>query len=161
VRYELKGTDKYKTRLKRFSKLYARMLLKGDIDWVKLGNVYNTKEEKPEWKAKKLVRQQIVQEMTTKELLEITEEHGITAIDSLAKRKEVLDGAITDKNWSAANKSLDAFDEKLDLKPQRTVTSTTEEYNFSRHLPGGEKQQIKAKQSKEIEQNDTQGDDSE
>ena len=126
------------------------MLLKGDIDWVKLGNVYNTKELKPEWKARKLVRQQIVQEMTTEALKEITEKH-LDSDGAIKTRKLILDGAIEDKNWNAANKALDAFDSKLDLNPNKVITTKQIEGDMSHLLPDNTTGKLKAKQKQVTE----------
>ena len=115
--------EKQYSRVKRFVDLYARMLTKGEIDWIKLGNVYNTKELKPEWKAKRILRNKVIQGMITDKLIELTEQYGITAQQSLEARKQVLQAAIDKGDLSNANKALDSFDSKLDLTPIKTQTT--------------------------------------
>ena len=143
--------EKQYSRLKRFTSLYAQMLLNGDIDWVRLGNVYNTKEQLPEVKAKRLLRSETVQTMVTDKLIELTEKHGISAKVALEHRKLALDMATDKGDLTNMNKALDSFDSKLDLVPQKTVNKTIEAYEFTKHLPDGSKQQLKAKQTKEID----------
>lgn len=150
---QFNSNNKQKTRVKRVIEVYSRMLLNNNIDWIKLKNIYSRqiKDEYAEYNVKKIVRQRSVIPMITEKLIELTTEHGISAENSLKLRKKVLNQAIKKEDYTNANKALDSFDEKLDLKPQKQQIKTTEEYIFNRHLPSGEKQQLKARQTKELE----------
>ena len=116
--------------------------------------LYARDEKRPLLKFKNLIRRQTVQNMTQDALLELTETHGITAKEALEKRNEVLKGAIADKNWNAANKALDAFDDKLDLQPQKVTVTKTIEGDMSHLLPVGDKTKLKAKEKRVIEGNE-------
>jgi len=128
-----------KSRVKNVVKLYAGMLLNNEIDWIKLKNVYSRqiKDEFAEINVRKIIRQRKAQLMLTDALMEITEKHGISAKEALNKRKEVLDGAIADKNWSAANTSLTSFDEKLDLVPKKEKFIRKETISLKGFIPAG------------------------
>ena len=148
-KYGLSRQDKLKSRLKRVAKLYAKMLLNGNIDWIKLGNVYNTKEKLPDVKAKKLVRQAIVQEMVTEEILKIYESNGITADFVLKKRLEVLNEALSNdkKDLTNANKVLESFESKLIDNVKQQETREIQQISFVDMLPDGNKAKLTAKKT--------------
>jgi len=149
-KYGLSRQDKLKSRLRRFAKLYANMLLNGDIDWIKLGNVYNTKEKLPDVKAKKLVKQGIVQEMVTDEILKIYNDNGITPDFILKERLNVLNAAKEKGDLSNANKVLESFENKL-IDNKEVKTTQTEVISFTNMLETGEKVKITGKQVKQLE----------
>ncbi len=150
-KYELQ-----KSRVKNVIKAYSRMMLNNNVDWIKLKNIYNRtiKDNYAEYNVKKILKQRTAQLMVTEELIKITEEHGITAKEALEKRDLVLRGAIKDRNWNAANKALDAFDDKLDLQPQKVTVTKTIEGDMSHYLPDHAKGKLKAKEKRVEESND-------
>lgn len=149
--------DLQKSRLKRFAALYAKMLLNGEIEWNKLGRVYNTKEQIPELKAKKLLRSKDVQQMVTDEILKIYESNGITPDFILKKRLEVLNTALSEdkKDLTNANKVLESFESKLIDNKKETTSTETQQISFVTMLDSGEKKQVKGKRTiKQIKQAD-------
>ena len=156
-----KKNERYYSRLRHFTKVLARMRLNGELNYRQLCNVYGDfKEKQPELKVKRLLRSETVQNMITEELINLTEQHGITAERSLKMRKTVLNGAIKSKNWSAANTALDAFDEKLDLRASKQITTQTSEISYVELLEGHKTKQLKkgqsvkeAQEAKQIEEN--------
>ena len=150
-----KATQKHQTKLKRFTKLYANMVLNGDIDARKAINVYDRTEQKPEWKLKRLLRSQTVQDMITNEVIELYEKNRITPEYVIKQEKALLKATKADDDHTNRFKILQTWGRRMELDPKTTVNKQTEEYHFSRHLPSGEKQQLKAKQMKEIEEGGT------
>ena len=146
--------DKQKSRLLRFVRLYANMLLNGTIDWNKLGKVYNSKEQIPELKAKRLLRNKDVQNMVTDEILRIYNDNGITPDFILKKRLEVLNKAMDQEkpDLSNANKVLESFENKL-IDNKEIKTTQTEVISFTNMLETGEKVKITGKQVKQLENN--------
>ena len=146
------GKKKLEAKDKRFSEVYANMILNGNVDWVKLGKVYRYDDKKPEWKAKQTIKRKEIQDLVTEKLIELTEKHGITAQQSLEARKKLLDLAIEKGDLTNANKALDSFDVKLDLHPIKQQQITTTETNYLQLLSKdkGTTKQITAKQTKEL-----------
>jgi len=115
--------------------VYARMLITGEINWQKCMNVYDRTEQKPEWKAKKLLRRKVVQELINKEIEKILEKEKITPEFILQKRKEILNKALEKGDLTNSNRSLDALENLLAMKPKEMRYQITEQYDFSKHLP--------------------------
>ena len=138
---QLKSNNKQKERVKRVIEAYCRMMLNGEIDWIKLKNIYSRqiKDAYAEYNIKKIVRQRSIIPMITERLVQLTEQHGITAQQSLEARKQVLQAAIDKGDLSNANKALDSFDSKLDLTPIKTTTTQSIELkgDLSHLLPPG------------------------
>jgi len=88
-----KGTERLLSRDKRFAKLYAQMLVKGEINWELLGKVYRPDDKNPEWKAKRTVRRQVIQELTNQELNNIYLNKGIDANKVIDEELLLLDSA--------------------------------------------------------------------
>lgn len=103
-------------RDKRFVKVYANMLIKGNVNWEVLGRIYRPDDKNPIWKAKQTVKRIEIQEMTADALVDITS-GVVTAKQALKYRLSVLKGAIARHDFKAANTALDAFDGKLGLNP--------------------------------------------
>ena len=120
---EFNKYEKQKTRVKNVIDIYARMKLKNEINYITLKNIYNPtiKDAYAEYNIKKITRNN--QDLITEKLIELTEQYGITAQQSLEARKQVLSMAIDKGDLSNANKALDSFDSKLDLTPIKTQTT--------------------------------------
>jgi hypothetical protein len=149
---EFNKYEKQGRRLNQLLELYARMLLNGDINYIKLKNVYNKaiKDDYAEYNIRKIIRQRHNTEMITEKLIELTEKHGITAEESLRKRKQLLDLAIEKGDLTNANKALDSFDTKLDLQPVKQQQITTTQTDYIKLIDKGNNKQIEAKQVKQL-----------
>ncbi len=158
--FKSKSIDKQTSRVKNVCELYARMLLDGKIDWIKLKNVYNRsiKDDYAEYNIRKIIR--ISQPMITEKLIELTEKYGITAQQSLEARKKILDLAIEKGDLTNANKALDSFDTKLDLQPIKQQQITTTQTDYLRLIDKETGKQIEAKQTKQLKQGDNDTDQS-
>ena len=136
-------------KVRRFVEVYSRMKLNGFIDYDKLVRTWNTKEKIPEAKCKRLLRTRFISDLITEKLIELTEKHGITAKESLEKRKMLLDLAIKKGDLTNANKALDSFDTKLDLQPIKQQQITTTQTDYIKYIDKT-KGRIEARQTKEI-----------
>ena len=150
-----KKYDEQTRRVRRLIEVYSRMLLNGNVDYIKLKNVYNKaiKDEYAEWNIRRIIRQRHNESMVTEKLIELTEKHGITAQESLETRKRLLALAIEKGDLTNANKALDSFDTKLDLQPikQQQITTTQTDYL---KLIDKNKGQIEAKRTTETKGNE-------
>ncbi len=135
LRYEL---GKKKTKL--VIKAYARMLVTGKIEWEKLGQMYRQDQKIPVATFKRLLRQEEVQRMVSEELEKLLSDEGITAQYSIKNRKVVLEKAIKKEDLTNANRALDSFDDKLDLKPDTKKFQQITEFDFSQYLPDRHKE---------------------
>ena len=147
-----KKYEQQKTRVKRLIQAYSRMVLNNNVDYKKLKNIYNRqlKDEYAEYNVRKIIRQRHNQDMITAELIKLTEEHGITAEQSLKYRKQALEMAIEKGDLSNLNIALDSFDVKLDLQPIKQQQITTTQTDYIKYIDKGDKKQIEAKQTKKI-----------
>ena len=127
--------------------MYARMLLSGKVDWVKLGRVFQPHQKMPDIKARRIVRQRMVQDMVQEELLKLYEKEGVTPENVIASEKELLMECKEKKDLTNWNKLLDKWRESIDLKPVKQHQITTTETNYLELLDKDGK--IKAKQIKE------------
>jgi len=145
---------------KRFASVYANMLLNNNVDWVKLGKIYDYADKIPEAKARRVIRKSFIQDMITEKLIELTEKHGITAQQSLEARKKILDLAIEKGDLTNANKALDSFDVKLDLQPIKQQQITTTQTDYLRLIDKETGKELQAKQTKQLKQGDNDTDQS-
>ena len=138
-------------RLKTVAKLYAQMLLSGNIDYNILYIAsYNSDRQKcimtiPDRqqllrRVKLVLNNERLQRMLAEELLKIMEESGFTVKEAIDYRKQILVGAIATKQYMIANKTLDSFDNKLGIgdeqlavKAQPLLKSSNGAINFD-HL---------------------------
>ncbi len=108
-------------RIKRFVKLYARMLINNNIDYKKACNVYKRNEAQPEWTVKRLLRRKEVQNMLSDEIAKIYEAQGITPQFVIDRQKEVLRGALKKLDYSNANRVLESFKESLGMNQTKLI----------------------------------------
>ena len=112
-----------KTKTKLVIKTYVKMLMSGKIDWEKLGQMYRPDQAKPVWTLKRLLKQQETKRMINEEIDNLLSEEGITPQFVIQKRKQVLSMALEKGALTNANKTLDSFDDKLDMNPSNVKRS--------------------------------------
>ena len=147
------GTENLRHRDKRFAKLYARMLVNGRIDWKMLGRVYKPNDKNPILKAKNTVRRKEIQEMTDTAIIEIYEKQGISTDLIVSEEKAVLDSCKGENGYidrTNALKVIANWRESLDMKPDKQITTQTQEISYIELLDGQESKQLKDK-AKQIE----------
>lgn len=128
---------------RRFIKLYANMLLNGNVDFDKLGKIYRPDDLHPEWKAKRVLKSRYIQDMTAEEIVKIYNSQGITSETVIKEEKSILDEAKTAGNLRIQLDVVNNWRESLDFKPkQQQVTSTQTDYL---RLIDKDKQVIEAK----------------
>ena len=116
IKYELG-----KTKTKLVIKAYVRQLVSGSkIEWEKLGQMYRPDQQQPVWTFKRLLKQEETQRMVNEEIDKLLSDEGITPKFVIEKRKKVLESAIEKGDLTNANRSLDSFEDKMDMKPKET-----------------------------------------
>ena len=146
-----KAGAKLKSRDIRFAKLYAKMLINGDINWEMLGRVYRPDDKNPSWKAKRVVRSKEIQNLTTEAINEIYSKQGIDSDLVVREEKQLLEAA---KQADDRRITLDVqknWRESLDLKPQKVTVTQQIEGDMTAFLPENVKGKLKAKQKQVTE----------
>ena len=116
----IQSDNKYVSgRIRRFASLYARMLLKGNINYQTLMNVYDKYEKKPEWKVQCLLKRKDIQNMINDALEKLYDEQGITPKFVIEKQLELLNKAFEKDDLTNANKVLESFKESLSMNPPK------------------------------------------
>lgn len=80
-----------KTRTRRMAKLYAMMLLAGRVDWHVLSVVWKPEQIVPGWRVRKLLREEVVLEMVTKETYALMKARGVTPDYVIEKMMKAVD----------------------------------------------------------------------
>jgi hypothetical protein len=110
-----------KTKTKLVIKAYVRQLVSGSkIEWEKLGQMYRPDQQQPVWTFKRLLKQEETQRMVNEEIDKLLSDEGITPKFTIEQRKKVLESAIEKGDLTNANRSLDSFEDKMDMKPKET-----------------------------------------
>lgn len=129
LRYELG-----KTKTKLVIKTYVKMVMSGRIDWEKLGTMYRPDQAQPVWTLKRLLKQEETKRMINEEIDKLLNEEGITPSFVIKSRKDVLQKAIDKEDLTNANRVLDSFEDKLDMKPKESKFITTTQTNYMAFL---------------------------
>ena len=124
-----------KSRAKRAIDVYVKMILSGKTDLNKLAEMYRPDSLKPIATLKRFLKQNEVKQMIDKKVDEALKLHGIDMDFTIKKRKKILDGALKKEDFTNANRVLDSFEDKLDMKPKDTRFTITEEVDFTKYLP--------------------------
>ena len=124
-----------KSRAKRVIDVYVKMILSGKTDLNKLAEMYRPDSLKPIATLKRFLKQNEVKQMIDKKVDEALKIHGIDMDFTIKKRKKILDGALKKEDFTNANRVLDSFEDKLDMKPKDTRFTVTEEVDFTKYLP--------------------------
>ncbi len=121
-------------RLRTVAKLYAQMLLSGNIDYNILYIAsYNSDRQKcimtiPDrqqllHRIKRVLNNERLQKMLAEELLKIMKESGFSAVEAIKYRKQILVAAIAAKQYTVANRTLDSLDNKLGIGDEQLLQS--------------------------------------
>jgi len=124
-----------KTKTKLVIKTYVRMLVTGKIEWEKLGQLYRPDQKIPVATFRRLLRQEETQRMVSEELEKLLSGEGITAQYAIKNRKIVLEKALEKGDLTNANRVLDSFDDKLDLKPNEKKFQQIQKIDLRAFLP--------------------------
>ena len=137
IKYELG-----KTKTKLVIKAYVRQLVTGKIEWEKLGQMYRPDQQQPVWTLKRLLKQEETQRMVNEEIDKLLSDEGITPKFTIKKRKDVLEKAIEKNDLTNANRVLDSFEDKLDMKPKETKFQQTTVTNYKALLEDAERKEL-------------------
>lgn len=127
-------TELTKTRAKTVIDVYVKMILSGKTDLHKLAEMYRPDSLIPIATLKRFLKQREVKQMIDEKLNEALKLHGIDMDFILKKRKEILAGAMKKEDYSNANKVLDSFEDKLDMKHIDDRNSCSAEFSYVKLL---------------------------
>ena len=131
-----------KSRAKRVIDIYVKMILSGKTDLNKLAEMYRPDSLKPIATLRRLLKQKEVKQLIDKKLDEALKLHGIDVEFVLKKRKEILEGSMEKQDYSNANRVLESFEDKLDMKPVISKITVTEETDYKALLEANEPERI-------------------
>jgi len=137
IKYELG-----KTRTKLVIKAYVRQLVSGKIEWEKLGQMYRPDQQQPVWTLKRLLKQEETQRMVNEEIDKLLTDEGITPKFTIEQRKKVLELAIKKEDLTNANRAIDSFEDKLDMKPKEIKFQQTTQIDYKKYLEGYDKKEL-------------------
>ena len=137
IKYEL---GKRKTKL--VIKAYVRQVVRGKVEWEKLGQMYRPDQQQPVWTLKRLLKQEETQRMINEEIDKLLTDSGITPQFVIEQRKQVLTKALEKGDLTNANRTLDSFEDKLDMKPNEKKFQRIIEYDFGKHLTQAENEEL-------------------
>jgi len=129
-----------KSRAKRVIDIYVKMILSGKTDLNKLAEIYRPDSLKPLATLKRFLKQKEVKQMIDKKVDEALKLHGIDMDFTIKNRKKILEGALKKEDFTNANRVLDSFEDKLDMKPKDAKFTITEEVDFTKYLPDHNKE---------------------
>jgi len=139
IKYELG-----KTKTKLVIKAYVRQLVSGKIEWEKLGQMYRPDQQQPVWTLKRLLKTEETQRMVNEEIDKLLSDEGITAKFVIGERKELLKSAKEKGDITNANRILDSFEDKLDMKPKETKFQQTTVTNYKALLEDNPLKQLES-----------------
>ena len=132
-----------KTKTKLVIKAYVRQLVSGsNIEWEKLAMMYRPDQQQPVWTLKRLLKQEETQRMVNEEIDKLLSDEGITPKFTIEQRKKVLELAIKKEDLTNANRAIDSFEDKLDMKPKETKFQQITEINYKAMLEDADKKQL-------------------
>ncbi len=131
-----------KTKTKLVIKAYVRQLVSGKIEWEKLGQMYRPDQQQPVWTLKRLLKQEETQRMVNEEIDKLLSDEGITPKFVIEERKELLKSAKEKGDITNANRILDSFEDKLDMKPKETKFQQTTEISYVELLKQAERKEL-------------------
>lgn len=153
-----------KPRSKRLISAYIGMLINGEIDYKKLGNIYRQDEKIPEATVKRLLKYKETQDMINQELQKALNNNNVTYDSVIKERLSILEDA---KKPDPDLKTKDALSIRLDTikgfetilqmdSPIKETKQLTQSFNYKELLENGEKRDITLSQTKEIDDNSIQ-----
>jgi len=131
-----------KTKTKLVIKAYVRQLVSGKIEWEKLGQMYRPDQQQPVWTLKRLLKQEETQRMVNEEIDKLLSDEGITPKFVIEERKELLKSAKEKGDITNANRILDSFEDKMDMKPKETKFQQTTEISYVELLKQAERKEL-------------------
>jgi len=132
-----------KTKTKFVLKAYVRQLVSGSkIEWEKLGQMYRSDQKQPVWTLKRLIKQEETQRMIDEEIDKLLFDEGITPKFAIQQRKKVLKKALEKEDLTNANRVLDSFEDKLDMKPKEIKFQQTTEISYVELLKQAERKKL-------------------
>ena len=80
--------------------------------------------------------------MINEEIDKLLTDSGITPQFVIEQRKQVLTKALEKGDLTNANRTLDSFEDKLDMKPNEKKFQRIIEYDFGKHLTQAENEEL-------------------
>jgi hypothetical protein len=123
-----------KTRAKTVIDVYVKMLLSGKSDLHKLAEMYRPDSLIPIATLKRFLKQKEVKQIIDAKLNEGLKLNGIDMEFIIKNRIEILRGAMKKEDYSNANRVLDSFEDKLDLKHIEDKNTYGAEFSYVKLL---------------------------
>ena len=122
---EFKKNEQQKARVKRTLKLYAKMLMNNEIDWIVLKNIYNRtiKDDYAEWNVKKILKQAGSQQVVESEILALYESEGITAKEMIKRDNDVYTRSLDKGMLNVSDKINERIGNRIGLNPVNVTKS--------------------------------------
>jgi len=109
-----------KERTRRLVKLYAHMFMMGKMDWDLLGQVYRKDQKNAAATARRLLKQERIQQMVSEEIQQLLTDHGITRAFIVDEMKASLQGAKQKGDYTNVNRVIEKFIAMLEMEPKNT-----------------------------------------
>jgi len=144
-----------KTRTKNAVKVYAEMMLNGDlIDWNLIGRVYRNDQERPDLTAKRLFKKERIQRMLDEEIQKALTEKNLSRGDVLDMILEGIEVAKKNKYASNILRGAEQFVRIMDMLPKKSMQTDTVQIDMTStildKIATEEKQSLKMSQKKEL-----------
>ena len=143
-----------KTRTKNAVKLYAEMMLNGDINWEVIGKAYRKDQERSDLTAKRLFKKESIQKMLDKEIQKALSDRNITQGDVLDILLEGIGVAKENKDASNILRGAEQFIKILDMLPKKSMQTDTVQIDMTNtildKIATEEKKSLKMSQKKEV-----------
>ncbi len=146
---KFKKYEQQKSRTQRTLKLYAKMLMNNEIDWIKLKNIFNRSinDDYAEYNIKKVLKQTGSQQVVESEILALYESEGITAKEVIKRDNDVYNRSLENKQLNVSDRINERIGKRIGLDPEKvtrsiSVTAKTTDY----------KELLENKQPKQIEE---------
>ena len=144
-----------KTRTKNAVKVYAEMMLSGNlIDWNLIGKVYRSDQERPDLSAKRLFRTERIQKMLDEEIQKALKERNLAHGDVLDIILSGIEVAKEIKDASNILRGAEQFVKIMDMLPKKTMQTDTVQIDMTStildKIAKEEKKSLKMSKKKEL-----------
>ena len=144
-----------KTRTKNAVRVYAEMMLNGDlIDWNLIGKIYRNDQERPDLTAKRLFKKERIQRMLDEEIQKALKDRNISRGDVLDIILEGIEVAKTNGDASNILRGAEQFVRIMDMLPKKSMQTDMVQIDMTStirdKIAKEEKKSLKISQKKEI-----------
>ncbi|MFC2083656.1 hypothetical protein ACFLS9_01230 [Bacteroidota bacterium] len=139
-------------RIRRFVRVWSRMLINNQVDYKKACNVYKRNEANPVATIRKLLRRKEVQLMIEKEIIKLYEKESITPSEVVKIEKDLFKKTLKASDYTNSIKLLKAWRDSLGMAAPKVTKSESYEERYSMDLRAIEKLQKKFEEDKRLKE---------